>query len=80
MDDKGSFPLVSILNMDIIIPPANVKLSEDFCSLEFVNKIRDEGKGICITDSVFIDIVVVLTGTKTTVLLFGEGERCLWGI
>ena len=81
MSDKGGFPLVSIFNMDIIIPPANIEFGEDFCFLEFVNEIRDEEKGVCITDSVFIDIAVVLARAKTTILLFDKEEGgCLWGI
>ena len=81
MSDKDGFPLVSILNADIIIFPTNIKFGEDFRSLEFVNKVRDEGKGIYITDCVFIDVAVVLTGAKTAVLLFDEEERrCLWRV
>ena len=81
MGDKGGFPPVSIFNTDIIIPPANIKFGEDFCFLEFVNEIGDQGKRVYIMDSVFIDVAVVLTGVKTTVLLFDEEEGgCLWEV
>ena len=69
---------MSIFNMDIIIPPVNIKFGENFCSLEFVDEIGDEGKEVCIMDSVFIDIVVVMTRVKTTVLFLAKkkGDAC----
>ena len=79
--DKGGFPLMSIFDSDIIVSPSNVKLGEDFCPLEFIDKVGNEGKRVCITDSVFVNIAIVLTGSKATVLLFDEEERgCLWGV
>ena len=45
MSDKGSFPMVSILNVNVIISPANIEFGKDFHSLKFVNEVRDEGKG-----------------------------------
>ena len=79
--DKGSFPLVSILDMDIVISPADVKFGKDLCSLEFINEVRDEGEGVYVMDHVFVDVVVVLTGTKTTILLFDAKEGGhLWGV
>ena len=74
MSDKGSFPLVSIFDANIIIPPVNIEFGEDFHSLEFVDEIGDEEKGVCVADSMFVDIVVVLTGVKTAILLFDEEE------
>ena len=72
---------MSIFDVDIVIFPMNVKFSEDFCFLEFVNEIGDEGKRVCITDSVFIDVAVVLAGAKTTIFLFDKEEGgCLWKI
>ena len=81
MSDKSSFLKMSIFDVDIVISPMNVKFSEDFCFLEFVNEIRDEGEGICIADCVFINIAVILTGVKTAILLFNEEEGgCLWRV
>ena len=79
--DEGGFPLVSILDMDIVISLVNVKFGEDFHSLEFINKVRDEGEGVCITDRMFVDIAVILTEAKTAILLFDNEEgECLWGV
>ena len=81
MSDESGLPLVPIFDMDIVIPPADVKLGEDLCSLKFIDKIRDEWEGIGIMDSVFIEIAIVLTRTETTILLSNEEERGrLWGI
>ena len=81
VDDESGFPLMSVLDSDIVVSPLDVKFGEDFHSLEFVDEVRNEWKGICITDCVFIDIAVILARTKATIFLFNEEEGgCLWGI
>ena len=81
MSNEGSFPLMSIFDSDIVVSPSDVELGEDFHPLEFINKVGNERKRVCITDSVFIDVVIVLTGSEATVLLFDKEERgCLWGV
>ena len=81
MGDEGSFPLMSIFDLDILISPLDVKLGEDFCPLEFIDEVRDEGKRVCIMDSVFVNVAIVLTGSEASIFLFDEEERgCLWGI
>ena len=81
MRDEGSLPLVAILNVDIVISPADVKLSKQFSVFEFVDEVRDEGERVGVAGSVFVQVSVVLTGAKTAVLLFDEEERgCLGGI
>ena len=59
MSDESGLPLVSIFDMDIAIPPADVELGEDLCSLEFIDKIGDEWKEVGVMDSVFIEIAIV---------------------
>ena len=81
MGDKGSFPLMPIFDLHIIVSPLDVKFGEDFRSLEFIDKVGNERERVCIMDSVFVDVAMVLTGLKATVLLFDEEERgCLWGV
>ena len=81
MGDEGSFSLMSIFDSDIIVSPSDIEFGEDFHPLEFINKVGNEGKRICATDSVFIDIAIVLTGLEATVLLFDkEKSGCLWGV
>ena len=75
MGNESSLPLVPVFDTDIVIPPTDIKLDENLCSLEFINEIRDEWKGVCIADNMFIDIAIVLTRVKTAVLLFNKEER-----
>ena len=43
--------------------------------------MRDEGKGVGVTDGMFIDVLVVLARAESSVLLFDEEERgCLWRV
>ena len=70
-----------VFDSDIVVSPSNVKLGEDFCSLEFIDKVRNEGERVCITDGMFIDIVIVLTGSEAAIFLFGKEERGhLWRV
>ena len=79
--DKGGFPLMPVLDSDIIIPPSNVEFGEDFHPLEFINEVRNEWEGVCVADSVFVNVAIVLARSKTTVFLLDEEERRhLWGI
>ena len=81
MGDEGGFPLMSIFDSDIVVSPSDIKFGEDFHPLEFVDKVGDEGKRVCVTDSVFVDIAVVLIGSETTIFLFDKEERGrLWGV
>ena len=81
MDDEGGFPLMPVLDLDIIVPPSNVEFSEDFHPLELINKVGNEWKGICITDSVFVNVAIVLVGSEATVFLLDKEERgCLWRV
>ena len=51
---KGSFPQVSVFDAYIIIPPSDIELGEEFCSLELVKEVGYQQKGVSIADSVFI--------------------------
>ena len=47
----------------------------------FINKVRNEWERVCVTDSVFVDVAIVLAGSKATILLLDEEDRgCLWGV
>ena len=59
---EGAFPLVSVLNSDIVVPPPDVEFSEEFSSLELINEVGDEGEGIGIADGVLVKVPIVLTG------------------
>ena len=79
MGDEGCLPLVAVLDSYIVVFPVYVKLGEDFSVSQFVYEVGDEGKGVGVTDGVFIDIAVVLAGVKSTIFLFDEEEGgSLW--
>ena len=81
MGDEGGFSLMPIFDSDIVVSPSHVEFGEDFHPLELIDEVRNEWKRVCIMDSVFVNIVIVLAGLKATVLLFDEEERgCLWRV
>ena len=81
MRDEGGLPLVTIFDANIVVPPADVKLSEQFGAFEFVDEVGDEGEWVGITGGVFIKVSIILTGAETAVFLFNEKEwGCLGGI
>jgi hypothetical protein len=72
--DEGGLPLVSVFDSDIVVPPSNVELSECLGIPEFVDEVGDEGKGVGVTDRVFVDVMVVLAGLESSILLCDEKE------
>ena len=73
--DEGGFPLVTFLDSDIVISPSHIKLGEDFGIFKFVDEIRNQGEGICISNSMAIEISVILARLEASILFFDEEER-----
>ena len=73
--DESHLPLVSIFDANIVVSPSNVKLGKVPGIFEFVNKVRDEGEGVCVVDGMLVQIAVILAGVEFPVLLFDEEER-----
>ena len=76
MGNESSFPLVTVFDLDVVISPSYIKLGEDLRVFEFVNEVRDQREGVCISDSVAVEVLVVLTGSEASILFFDEEE---WG-
>ena len=74
MGDEGCFPLMSILDGNIVVPPSKVEFGEVFHTFEFIDEVRDEGERIGILDGMFIQVVVILIGVEFPILLFDEEE------
>ena len=74
MHDEGCFPLVAIFDMDIVVSSMNIELGEVVSIFQLVHKVRYEGEGVCIAGGVFIEIPVVLAGTKFVIFLFNKKE------
>ena len=81
MSDESGFPLVSVFDLDIVISPPNVKFGEYLRPLEFINEIGNKWEEIGVADCMLVDVLVVLTGVKATILFLDKEERRrLWGI
>ena len=70
MGNESSLPLVPILDSDIVIPPSYIKLGEDLGIFEFVDEVRDQRKGVSVSDCVVVKVLVVLAGSKTSVMIY----------
>ena len=73
--DEGSFPLVAFLNLDIVISSSYVKLGEDLGVFKFVDEVGDQGEGVCISDSMAVEVLVILAGLEASILFLNEEER-----
>ena len=80
VSNEGHFLLMTVFDVDIIVPPMNVEFGEVVSDFQLVDKVGDERKGVVIVGGVFIKVLVVLTGAKFAILLFDKEEgRCLGG-
>ena len=81
MCDESGLPLVTVLDADVVVPPADVKLSKQPGVFEFVDEVGDEGKWIGVAGGMFVQVLVILTGAEAAVLLLNKEERrCLGGV
>ena len=74
MGNKGCFPLVTVLDPYVVVPPSDVELGEDLGVSQFIHEIRDKREGVGVMDGMFVDVTIVLAGAKSSVLLFDEEE------
>ena len=73
--DEGGFPLVAFLNSDIVISPSYIKLGEDLGIFKFVNEVGNQGEGVCISDSMAVEVSVILARSEASILFLDEEER-----
>ena len=79
--DEGSFPLVAVLDSNIVVPPANVEVDKVVNIFQLVHKVRNEREGVGVTGGMFIEVSVVLARVEFAVLLLDkEEEGCLGGV
>ncbi|KAG5352296.1 hypothetical protein C0989_002898 [Termitomyces sp. Mn162] len=57
---EGGLPLVSFLDMHIVVAPLNIQFSEVSCTLEVVSKLGDEGKRVAILYCHGIENLIIL--------------------
>ena len=73
--DEGGLPLVAFLDSDIVVSPSYIKLGEDLGIFKFVDEVRDQGEGVCISNCVAVEISVVLARSEASILFFDTEER-----
>ncbi|KAI0310949.1 hypothetical protein OF83DRAFT_1069677, partial [Amylostereum chailletii] len=76
---ESSLPLVSFLDMDIIVSPADIHLREDLGTFEFVDKLGNEWEWVFILDGAFIQCSIVLYRMKLPILFLDKEEGTCHG-
>jgi hypothetical protein len=68
--DKGSFPLISISDTNVVETPVNIDDRKDSRSLQFrvLENFREEGERVAVSNSVSIEFSIVHDGAKTRIL------------
>ena len=79
MGDEGHFPLVPILNVNVVVPPLNIKFSKDLGIFNLINEVLDEGERVCVFDSVTVDVLVRSEGIRGGIFLVDKEEGCCLG-
>ena len=59
--NESSFPLIFPPDADVVIPPTNIKFGEQGGLLHVIDEFWDEEEWIGISDSVGVQIAVILT-------------------
>ena len=77
--NEGSFPLILLSNANVVISPANVKFGEQGGLLYVIDEFWDEREWLGISDGVGVQVVVILTWVKGSVLLWYEEGGGLGG-
>ena len=58
--DECCLPLIFLLNVNVVIAPTNIKLSEQSRVLHVIDQLRDEGERISVANSMGVEILIVL--------------------
>ncbi|KNZ76364.1 hypothetical protein J132_10643 [Termitomyces sp. J132] len=71
---EGCLPLVSLLNVHIVVTPPDVQFSEVLHTLEVVDELGDEGEMVVILHHHGIEYSIVLYQSEGAILLFDEQD------
>ncbi|KAF9802120.1 hypothetical protein IEO21_09977 [Rhodonia placenta] len=71
---KGSLPLITGFDLDIIVSPSDVKLCEERSTAKLVYHFGDQRQRIAVFDDDRIQSAIILHGSKCPFLLFDEEE------
>ena len=72
--NESGFPLILLLDVNVIISPMNVEFGEQCGLLHIIDEFWDEREWIGISDSVGVQVAVILAWTKGFVLLWYKEE------
>ena len=61
--DESSFPLIFLLDANVVISPTNVEFGEQGGFLHVVDEFGDQGERVGISDGVGVQVAVILAGT-----------------
>ena len=61
--DESGLPLIFFSDVNVVVSPTNVKFGEQGGFFHVVNELRDQGERIGISDSVGVQVAVILAGT-----------------
>ena len=75
MGDEGCFPLITILDVNIVIPSTNIKFCEVTSVFQLIDQVGDKGEGVYILSSMFIEVLVILARMEFAILLLNKEER-----
>ncbi|KAG6892434.1 hypothetical protein C0993_003848, partial [Termitomyces sp. T159_Od127] len=76
---EGSLPLISLLDVHIVVTPPDIHFGEVPCPPEVIDELKDEGKGIVILHCHGVKNPVVLDQLERAILLSNEeGQRSHW--
>ena len=79
--DEHCFPLVFLLDANVVVSPTNIELGEQCRVLHIIDQLRDEGERIPIVNGVGVEISVVLAQSQGSILFgYEEKRRGLWGL
>ncbi|KAG5349449.1 hypothetical protein C0989_003875 [Termitomyces sp. Mn162] len=71
---EGCLPLVSLLNVHIVVTPPDIQFSEVSCALEVVDELGDEGERVAILHRHGVEYLIVLYQLEEAILLFDEED------
>ena len=72
--NESGFPPIFLSNVNVVISPTNVEFGEQGGLLHVIDVFQDEGEWIGISDSVGVQVAVILAWAKGSVLLWYKEE------
>src|SRR5712664_3941476 len=73
---ESGLPLVTFLDADIVVSPADIQLGEVACTPETIYKVGNKRKRVDILNRLGVQCSVVLNQPEGPILLLDEEDRC----